>query len=125
MLQELDTRLKYLTKSCKFFSSATTVAKLCNLVDGMKSPLYIPKQNIKISSTKKGRKPTDVRPGGQVWTSKKTDRKPRIVITLGKKPVPTKSVQVVKTQNVRFVRVIFVVKKGKSIAKVSTEISII
>ena len=85
----------------------------------MKSAAYIPKRNIKTSSTKKGKKPTDVRPGGRVWTSKKTDKKPTIKITLGKKPVPTKSVKVVKTRNVKKVKVVFVLKNNKKVTKVN------
>ena len=97
---------------------------MCQLVDGMKKPAYIPKRNIKTSSTKKGKKPTDVRPGGRVWTSKKNDRKPRIVITLGKKPVPTRSVKVIKARNVKRVKVVFVLRNNKKVTKVSTAFSL-
>ena len=101
------------------FLKAQTTHALCALVDGMKTPAYIPNKNIKTSSTKKGKKPTDVRPGGRVWTSTKTDKKPTIKITLGKKPVPTRSVKVINTRNVKYVGVVFYLPKGKPFAKVS------
>ena len=101
------------------FLPATGAPQLCKIVDGMKKPAYIPKRNIKTSSTKKGKKPTDVRPGGRVWSSKKNDKKPRIVIKLGKKPVPTKSVKVIKPRNVKKVKVIFVLPNNKRVTKVS------
>ena len=102
------------------FLSATAVpGKLCQIEDGMKKPALIPKENIKTSTTKKGKKPTDVRPGGRVWTSNKQDKKPKIEITLGKKPVPTKSVKVIKTRNVKKVTVVFVLPKNKKVTKVN------
>ena len=103
--------------------SATHVPKKCHFVDAMKDATYIPSKDIKPSSTKRGKKPTDVRPGGDVWTSKKLDRKPKIEIIVGDgKPVPTKSVKVIKAKNVKKVKVVFVLANSKKVTKVSIHV---
>ena len=85
----------------------------------MKSPAFIPTKNIKPSSTKKGSKPEYIRPGSRVWSSTKQDKKPKIVVLLSKKGVPTKSVTVKKAKNVKKVTVVFDLGKGKKVVKVS------
>ena len=90
----------------------------------MRNPADIPRRNIKTSSTKRGKTPENVRPGRSVWASKKNDKKPRIEITLGDKPIPTRSVKVIKARNVKKVQVVFVLSNNKKVRKVSIAIFI-
>ena len=95
------------------------VVERCEHVDGMKKPAFIPTKNIHPSTTKKGSKPEYVRPGRHVWSSTKGDRRPKIVVRLSKKGVPTKSVTVKKAYNVKKVKVIFRLTNGQKVTKVS------
>lgn len=84
----------------------------------MKTGEYIPKENIETSSTKEGLQPADVLPGGEVWTSTKTDSKPQINIILGDNAIPTKSVKLINTENVKKFTVVFVLSDNTNITKV-------
>ena len=105
------------------FTAGTGPVEVCQITNGMKNPAYIPNRNIKTTSNKRGKSPKDVRPGRNVWSSTKTDRKPRIEITLGDKPVPTRSVKIIKAKNVKKVKVVFVLPNNKKVTKVSIAIS--
>ena len=106
------------------FTAQTGTPQMCQLTDGMRNPADIPSKNIKTSSTKRGKTPKNVRPGRSVWASKKNDKKPRIEITLGDKPVPTRSVKVIKARNVKKVQVVFVLPNNKKVRKVTIAIFI-
>ena len=107
-----------------YFTAGIGTPEICQLTDGMRNPADIPTRNIKTSSTKRGKTPKNVRPGQSVWASKKNDKKPRIEITLGDKPVPTRSVKVIKARNVKKVQVVFVLPNNKEVRKVSISIFI-
>lgn len=84
----------------------------------MKDAKYISTPDIKTSSTKRGLRPVDVRPGGDLWTSEKYDKKPRIDITLGDNAVLTQSVKIINARNVKKVKVIFLLANKKTVTKV-------
>ena len=92
---------------------------MCHYIDGMRNANYVRTPHIKTSSTKKGKKPYDVRPGGPVWSSTKGDKNPRIEVRLGDQAVDTRSVRIIRTHNVRVARVVFHLDNKKTITKVS------